>query len=224
MTFQDIFKSDFISETGAALPTLQIVLMLALSFLLGLFIFYIYKKTFQGVMYSKTFNISLVALAMISSTVIMAVTSNIVLSLGMVGALSIVRFRTAIKDPMDIVYMFWAISVGIMTGASIWILAIISSLIIGLVLYMFSRMNLKHEPYLLIVGYESNETEIEIFKQLDEHVISYKVKSKIKTPGKYELTVDIKVKSDKSDIVETLDKLTGISNVAMVSYDGDYAA
>lgn len=224
MTFQDIFKSDFLTQAGSNISVLQIALMLLLSFALGLFIFFVYKKTFQGVMYSKTFNVSLIALAMVSSTVIMAVTSNIILSLGMVGALSIVRFRTAIKDPIDIVYMFWAISIGIMTGAGLWLLSVISSLIIGLVLYIFSKVNIKYEPYLLVVGYEDGGLENEIFRQLDEAVGSYKVKSKVKTPGNYELTVDIKVKSDKTEIVNTLDAVEGIKSVAMVSYDGDYAA
>ncbi|MBN1624580.1 MAG: DUF4956 domain-containing protein, partial [Clostridia bacterium] len=144
MTFQDIFKNDFLTQTGENTSLIQVTLMLLLSFALGLFIFYVYKKTFQGAMYSKTFNVSLVALAMISSTVIMAVTSNIILSLGMVGALSIVRFRTAIKDPIDIVYMFWAISIGIMTGAGLWLLSVVSSLIIGIVLFIFSKINIKY--------------------------------------------------------------------------------
>lgn len=224
MTFQDIFKNDFLTQAGTSISVLQIALMLLLSFALGLFIFFVYKKTFQGVMYSKTFNVSLVALAMVSSTVIMAVTSNIILSLGMVGALSIVRFRTAIKDPIDIVYMFWAISIGIMTGAGLWILAVISSIIIGLVLFIFSKTNIKYEPYLLIVRYENGELENEIYKHLDLVVNSYKVKSKIKSPDNYELTVDIKVKSDRGRIVNTLDAINGITSVAMVSYDGDYAS
>ena len=224
MTFQDIFKNDFLTQAGSSASMLQAALMILLSFVLGLFIFYIYKKTFQGVMYSKTFNVSLVALAMISSTVIMAVTSNIILSLGMVGALSIVRFRTAIKDPIDIVYIFWAISVGIMTGAGLWALSIASSLIIGLVLYIFSKVNVRYEPYLLIVRYSEGSLEKEIFAELDKTVGDYKVKSKIKSPDSFELTVDIKVKSDKSNIVNSLDMIEGISSVAMVSYDGDYAA
>lgn len=224
MTFQEIFSNDFLSQAGGETTVLQIALMLLLSFALGMFIFFVYKKTFQGAMYSKTFNVSLVALAMISSTVIMAVTSNIVLSLGMVGALSIVRFRTAIKDPIDIVYMFWAISVGIMTGAGLWLLSIVSSLIIGVMLYVFSKVHIKYEPYLLIIRYSDGSLEKEIFKHLEEEVGSYKVKSKIKSPDNFELTVDIKVKSDKNSIVNTLDEIEGTMSVAMVSYDGDYTA
>jgi uncharacterized membrane protein YhiD involved in acid resistance len=224
MSFTDIFTSDFLSGTGANLTALQIVLMLLLSFALGLFIFFIYKKTFQGVLYSKTFNISLIALAMISSTVIMAVTSNIVLSLGMVGALSIVRFRTAIKDPIDIVYMFWAISIGIMTGAGLWMIAVISSLVIGVILYSFSKVHIRYEPYLLVVSYTDSGAESIINKLLDEHVGSYKIKSKIKTPGDYEITIDIRVKSGRSNIVDLIDELPQVRSVSMVSYDGEYAA
>ncbi|MDD4881729.1 MAG: DUF4956 domain-containing protein, partial [Gallionellaceae bacterium] len=106
MTISDIFTSDFLTQSTGDLTLLEIVLTLLLSFLLGLFIFFVYKRTFQGVMYSKSFNIALIALAMVSSTIIVGVTNNIILSLGMVGALSIVRFRTAIKDPIDVVYMF----------------------------------------------------------------------------------------------------------------------
>lgn len=224
ITFTDIFTKDFLDETGGSLTGLDMGLTLLLSLALGLFIFFVYRQTFQGVMYSKTFNISLVALAMVSATVILAVTSNIVLSLGMVGALSIVRFRTAIKDPIDIVYMFWAIAVGIITGAGIYFLAIVSSIVIGAVLFVFSRINIKIEPYLLVVNYGDDETENVVFNILSEQVGPYKVKSKTKTPACYELTVEIRAKTDKTKIVNRLDAIEGVTNVAMVSYDGEYAA
>ncbi len=146
MSFSDIFKKDFLESAAGNLTAADIALTMLFSLLLGLFIFFVYRKTFQGVMYSKTFNVSLIALSMVSSTVILAVTSNVVLSLGMVGALSIVRFRTAIKDPIDIVYMFWAVGVGIIVGAGIYLLAFISSAVIGLVLYILSRASFRRSP------------------------------------------------------------------------------
>ena len=224
MTFSDIFSSDFLTQIGGDLTGLQIALTLLLSFTLGLFIFFVYKRTYQGVMYSKTFNISLIGLSMITASVILAVTSNIILSLGMVGALSIVRFRTAIKDPIDVVFMFWAIAAGIISGAGLYLLAILSCLIIGIVLFAFSKVNIRYEQYLLILNYVNSKTEKFIFKTLSEAVGTYKIKSKTKTPNNYELTVEIRAKQDKTDIVNILSEYEGINNVAMVSYDGDYVA
>ena len=224
MTITDIFTSDFLTQSTGTLTALEIVLTLLLSFVLGLFIFFVYKRTFHGVMYSKSFNIALIALAMISSTIIVGVTNNIVLSLGMLGALSIVRFRTAIKDPIDVVYMFWAIAEGIITGAGLYFLSLLSSIIIGVVLYIFSKINIRYEPYLLVVSYTDDEVENVIFETLSKYIGVYKIKSKTKTPASYELTVEIKAKSDKSKIVNMLDAVDGILNVAMVSYDGEYAA
>ena len=179
MTFNDFIQGTDLA--GSSISALGMGATLLLSFALGLFIFWIYKRTYQGVMYSKTFNISLVALTMITASIIMAVTSNIILSLGMVGALSIVRFRTAIKDPIDVIYMFWAISAGIITGAGLYMLAIVSSLILGIVMYAFSKMTLKNEPYLLIVNYSNGDVEDELFKVINEKVGTYKIKSKTKT-------------------------------------------
>lgn len=224
MSFSDIFKKDFLESAAGNLTAADIALTMLFSLLLGLFIFFVYRKTFQGVMYSQTFNVSLIALSMVSSTVILAVTSNVVLSLGMVGALSIVRFRTAIKDPIDIVYMFWAVGVGIIVGAGIYLLAVISSAVIGLVLYILSRFKFRTEPYLLVIHYSGDETESRVFDILSEQLGAYRVKSKARTPECCELTVEIRAKSGKSKIVDCLDAVEGVTDVAMVSYDGEYAA
>lgn len=136
LTFQDIFKSDFLSSVDS-ISLVDIALALVLSFALGLFIFFVYKKTYMGVMYSSSFGVTLVALTMITTVVILAVTSNVVLSLGMVGALSIVRFRAAIKEPLEIAFLFWAIAVGIVLAAGLIVLAVIGSAVIGLILIVF---------------------------------------------------------------------------------------
>ena len=222
MTFQD-----FISGTdlaGSDITVIGITATLALSFALGMFIFWIYKRTYQGVMYSKTFNVSLIALSMITSAVIMAVTSNIILSLGMVGALSIVRFRAAIKDPIDIVYMFWAIASGIIVGAGLYVLAVIFAVIMGVIFFLFSKVGTSNEPMLLIINYGISSVEDQIFKLLNDKIGLYKVKSKTKTQSGFEIIVEIRSKRDKLKVVNEIDEMESVTNVAMVSYDGDFAA
>lgn len=222
MTFNDFIQGTDLA--GSSISALGIGTRLLLAFAIGLLIFWIYKRTYQGVMYSKTFNISLVALTMITASIIMAITSNIILSLGMVGALSIVRFRTAIKDPMDVIYMFWSISVGIIVGAGLYMLAVVSSLILGIVMYAFSKMTLKNEPYLLIVNYSDITVEDALFKVINEKVGSYKIKSKTKSGDNFELTVEIRSKKENAVLVNEIGGLGNVQNTALISYDGEYAA
>ena len=150
MTFKDIFKSSFL-ENVTAVSILDIVIALVLAFCLGLFIFYIYKKTYSGVLYSSSFGVTLVALTMITTLVILAVTSNVVLSLGMVGALSIVRFRTAIKEPLDIAFLFWAIADGIVLAAGMIPLAVFGSVLIGVVILVFANHRDMSNPYIVVL-------------------------------------------------------------------------
>lgn len=138
MSFQDIFKSNFLENVNAV-TLLDMGIALVLAFTMGLFIFFVYKKSYSGLMYSSSFATTLIALTMITTLVILAITSNIILSLGMVGALSIVRFRTAIKEPMDIAFLFWSIAVGIVLAAGLIPLAVIGSLFIGIILIVFSN-------------------------------------------------------------------------------------
>lgn len=222
MSFKDFIKTTDL--TGSDLNVLGIALSLLLSFAIGMFIFWIYKRTYQGVMYSKTFNISLIGLSMITASIILAVTSNVILSLGMVGALSIVRFRTAIKDPMDVIYMFWAISAGIISGAGLYLLAIVTSTIIGIVLYTFSKVSTKNEPYLLIANYDNSSLENEFFKAVNDYVSLYKIKSKIKTIDGFEITIEVRSKKDVTKLINNIDEINGITNVALMSYDGEFAA
>ena len=144
-TFQDIFKSSFLERLDSV-SLLDTAIALALAFLLGLFIFLVYKKSYSGVMYAPSFGVTLIALTMITTLLILAVTSNVVLSLGMVGALSIVRFRTAIKEPMDIAFLFWSIAVGIVLAAGLIPLAVVGSLFVGAVLLVFSRQKKRGVP------------------------------------------------------------------------------
>lgn len=160
LTFQDIFKSDFLSSVDC-ISLVDIALALVLSFALGLFIFFVYKKTYMGVMYSSSFGVTLVALTMITTVVILAVTSNVVLSLGMVGALSIVRFRAAIKEPLEIAFLFWAIAVGIVLAAGLIVLAVIGSAVIGLILIVFVNRRSWLDPYIVVLRCDGAESERE---------------------------------------------------------------
>lgn len=177
MTFQDIFKSSFL-ENITSISILDMVISLVLAFGIGMFIFLIYKKTFAGVMYSSSFGVTLVALTMISTLVILAVTSNVVLSLGMVGALSIVRFRTAIKEPLDIAFLFWSIAVGIVLAAGMIPLAVFGSVIIGIVLLVFANKKSHTSPYIVVIRCENHESEMAAAAFLKKQVKRFAVKSK----------------------------------------------
>src|SRR6056297_138115 len=222
MTFTDFINSMNLESSGTSF--LQIIATMALTFALSLIVFWVYKRTYQGVMYSKSFNVSLIALALVTSSVIMAVTSNIILSLGMVGALSIVRFRAAIKDPMDIVYMFWAISAGIITGARLYIIAIVTCVIIAVVLLIYSKLRISEGPCLIIIGYTDSAIEDQLFHILNNHGERYKIKSRIQDDDHTEMTIELSSAKKSLEITNELKKLNGVMNVAMMSYDGEYAA
>lgn len=221
MTFQDIFKSSFL-ENISSVSILDMVLALALAFGLGLFIFLVYKKTYQGVMYSSSFGVTLVALTMITTVVILAVTSNVVLSLGMVGALSIVRFRTAIKEPLDIAFLFWAIAVGIVLAAGMIPLAVIGSVVIGLVLLVFVNKKSSCDPYIVVVQCDGHEAERQAKQYLDAQTRRCVVKSKSAQAGAVELNLEIRLKDDNTDFINVLSDMDGVRSAVLVSYNGDY--
>lgn len=221
MTFNDIFKSSFLDNASSFSP-MDFLLAMALSFALGLFIFFVYKKTFNGVMYSANFGISLLGLTMITTMVILAVTSNVVLSLGMVGALSIVRFRTAIKEPMDIVFLFWAIAAGIVLGAGLIPLAVLSSAFIGLILWIYVNRKDVVPPFIIIITCHNEEAEKAAVTAVKEAVKKYMLKSKTVSSNGIELTLEVRLKSNDSDFINRISALPGVENVVMVSYNGDY--
>ena len=219
--FQDIFKSNFL-ENVDTIPFFDMVLDLTLSFVLGLFIAFIYKKTYAGVMYSSSFGVTLIALSLITTILILAVTSNIVLSLGMVGALSIVRFRTAIKEASDIAFLFWSIAVGIVLAAGLIPLAVFGSALIGLVLFVFSSRQTFDQPYILVIHCESKKDETEVKSFVQQHVKKLALKSKSVVPGQIELNYEIRLKSDDTDFMHQLAEVPGVMNTILVSYNGDY--
>ena len=221
MNFSDIFKSSFI-ENIASVSMLDMAIAMALALLSGLFIFLVYKKTFNGVMYSSSFGVTLVALTMITTLVILAVTSNVVLSLGMVGALSIVRFRTAIKEPLDIAFLFWAIAVGIVLAAGMIPLAVIGSIVIGVVLLVFVNRKSHFNPYLIVINCDSHASEENAKNYLKDKVNKCTVKSKTAQSGCVELTFEIRLKDDNTDFINELSAMNGINSAVLVSYNGDY--
>ena len=221
MTFNDIFKSSFL-ENIASVSFLDMALALALAFGIGLFIFLIYKKTFSGVMYSAGFGVTLVALTMISTFVILAVTSNVVLSLGMVGALSIVRFRTAIKEPMDIAFLFWTIAAGIVLAAGLFPLAVFGSVAIGIVLLVFANRKAHTKPYIVVLRCENHDSELAATEFLKKQVDRCVVKSKTAQQGAVELNVEVRMRDDNTDFVNILSEMNGVSSAVLVSYNGDY--
>ena len=221
MTFSDIFKSSFL-ENVTAVTVLDMVLALGLAFALGLFIFYIYKKTYAGVMYSSSFGVTLVALTMITTLVILAVTSNVVLSLGMVGALSIVRFRTAIKEPMDIAFLFWSIAVGIVLAAGMIPLAVFGSILIGLILLVFANHKDMTNPYIVVLTVDGHDSEKAATAFLQQNVNCCTVKSKTARKGSVELNLEIRLLEDNTDFVNELAAMEGVQSAVLVSYNGDY--
>ncbi|MBR5460007.1 MAG: DUF4956 domain-containing protein [Clostridia bacterium] len=221
MNFNDIFKSSFL-ENVTSISVFDMVLTLILAFGIGVFIVLIYKKTYSGVMYSSSFGTTLIALTMITATVILAVTSNVVLSLGMVGALSIVRFRTAIKEPLDIAFLFWSIGAGIVLAAGMIPLAVIGSVVIGIVLLIFVNRKSHTHPYIAVITCENGEAEKSAVECLRANTVKAVTKSKSVQSGLIELNLEIRLKDDNTDFVNTLSSINGVTRAVLVSYNGDY--
>ena len=221
MTFNDIFKSSFL-ENVTAVSLTDMALALVLSFGLGMFIYFVYRKTYAGVMFSQAFGGSLIAMNMITTMVILAVTSNVVLSLVMVGALSIVRFRTAIKEPMDIAFLFWAIAGGIVLAAGMIPLAIFGSVIIGVIMIVFCNRKSTRKPYIAVISCADAQTEHAVTDYLKAHAEKAVVKSKSAQKGSIELSYEVTLKKDNTDFITELSEMDGVSSAVLVSYNGDY--
>ncbi len=221
MTFNDIFKSSFLSNV-TSVSVLDMVIAMALAFGIGMFIFYVYKKTYAGVMYSSSFGVTLVALTLITTLVILAVTSNVVLSLGMVGALSIVRFRTAIKEPMDIAFLFWSIAAGIVLAAGMIPLAVLGSVMIGIILMIFANRKSHTNPYIVVVTCEDHEAETKVLEYLKQKTERCQVKSKTAQKQQIELNMEIRLKDDNTDFINEIAEMNKVGHAVLVSYNGDY--
>ena len=215
MSFQDIFKSSFL-ENVTEFSLLDTCIGLAVALLVGLFIFMIYKKTLTGVLYSDGFALTLVGL----SLVIMAVTSNVVLSLGMVGALSIVRFRTAIKDPMDLVFLFWSISIGIICGAGLYEVALVTSVAVTVFILVLDMIPVSRAPMMLVVNSSKMDDEQTVLDVVGKYAKSYKVKSRNLSKGRLDMVVELRVK-DESGLVSEVAALDGMIGASLIAHDGE---
>ena len=221
MTFNDIFKSSFL-ESITEFSAVDTLIAMVAALVIGMFIFVVYKKTFNSVMYSTGFAMTLVGMTMVTTLVILAVTSNVVLSLGMVGALSIVRFRAAIKEPMEIVCLFWAVAAGIVIGAGMLPLAVIGSAIIGVILILFANKKIHDNPYLLILNCQDENAENTALSLMKEAVKKSAVKSKTVNAQGIEFTAEIRLKDGETAFVNRLNEIAGVENATLVSYNGEY--
>ena len=222
LSFSDLFKSNALSQDVALFTPVDTLLFLAVAFLLGLFICFVYKKAYSGVLFSRSFAISLVGMTMISTFIILAVTSNVVLSLGMVGALSIVRFRAAIKDPLDIVYLFWSLAAGIVLGARQYFLALLGSLIIGGILLLLAKLGHSGKDYILILEFSSENAKqnaATIVKEASRHM---QIKTKTVTADTMESTWAVSLSGGEMELVNRLKAVDGVQKAVMVSYNGEY--
>lgn len=222
MSAKDVIDKDFLDnfQLAGELSILDVVFTLALAFAVGVFIYIIYRITFNGVVFVKSFGTSLVMLSMVTSMVILPITTNLVLSLGMVGALSIVRFRTAVKDPADTIYMFWAIAAGITLGARVYTISLLGSLIIGLLLVLWNLFRSKKNlPYILVIRFdESCKKEVQnVLRKLPQG----KLKSKIVSQGTMELTLEMNIKQSEIGMIDAFSNIAGVHDASLISYKGD---
>ena len=209
-------------ENSAAVSLPDALIALAFSVLLGLFIYLVYRKTFSGVMISKSFGGSLIAMTMVTTMAILAVTSSALLSLGMVGALSIVRFRSPIKEPLDIAFLFWAIVGGIVIAAGMIPMAVIGSLVIGAILILFFNRSSDRKPYILIVTCESEQAERQAEEYVRSHVKAMTVKSKSIQDNTIETSYEVQLKENNTRFMTSLGQMEHVINAALVSYNGDF--
>ena len=213
----DFSLSDIFSIT---LNPLQVIASLVIALLVGLFIFFIYKKTFGGVMYSRNFNLSLIMLTMVTSLMLMLINNSLALSMGMVGALSIIRFRTAVKDPIDTVFMFWAVGEGIAVGTKYYDIAVIAALVIGVIMVALTVFKGKVSmPYLLILHY--HEGAGQQVRQMVKQLPNARMKSKTAQRDGIELTMVLRLKENETGFVEKFLRVEGVYDATLISHQGD---
>ena len=224
MSFRDVFRRSFLEGFSTVeLGTRQIVVALFITAVLGLYIYACYRVLTRRTFYSRNFNISLVAMAVITAAIILTIQSSVVVSLGMVGALSIVRFRTAVKDPMDLVFLFWSISVGIICGAGLAEIAVIASLAVTVRGFVLDRLPVAKAPMILVVnasGADPEEVEKGVVTEIEKQTKAYTVKSRALTDGALDLVTELRV-SDGAALTKALAQIAGVTSVSLLSHDGE---
>ena len=226
LNFSDIFKKSFL-EAGGLLQSLtsetlgRAILYILLSVIIGVLLYALYRRTYSGVVYSRAFAVSILGMTVLTCAIIVTIQSNTVLSLGMVGALSIVRYRTAVKDPMDLLYLFWAVASGIATGAGMFVIALFAFAVMAVILLVLSRVRgRRDETYILLVHSNGEGVEDRVRRAIGTH--PYKIKSKTLRRHDVEMAVEVRVKKNDLRFVETLRGDEGIEDVTLVQYSGDY--
>ncbi len=219
-SFKDVFKSGFL-ENFSSLTVSQGVLIMAVSLLLGLLICLVYRLSYRGVLFSRSFCISLLAMDVITTLIIMSVTSNVVLSLGMVGALSIVRFRTAIKDPLDIAFLYYAIAAGIMCGANLLGLAAIGVVLVGVILFVASRLPAASDSYILMITVNADDEE-PVVKYIKKNTKKASLKSKALVGTSAELSMEVTLDAGSTKFMNKLNAYPGVTAVTIVKSTGEY--
>ncbi len=221
MGFGDIFKKSFINGfQNADMDLSTILISLAVVCLISLYIFFAYRFLTRRTFYNKSFGIALAALAIITAAIILTIQSSIVISLGMVGALSIVRFRTAVKEPMDLVFLFWAISAGIICGAGLYALAIIASLVITAAVFVLDLIPVSRAPMLLIVNTQNVDGEEELLAVVEKYSKYVRVKSRILTAGQLDMVIEVNA-GKESALLKEVGALKGMESVSLLSHDGE---
>jgi len=221
MSFKDIFKKSFLEGySGSEITTTTIVTALLIACALAVYIFLVYRVLTRKTFYSKNFNVSLAAITVITAALILTMQSSVVLSLGMVGALSIVRFRTAVKDPMDLVFLFWSISVGIICGAGIAQVAVILSIVVTLVILVLDQMPVAKAPMILVVNAADLEAEDTVEQIVKQYSRSFSVKSRNLTAQSLDLVIELRTAQGK-ELVKRIMGLQGILSVSLLSHDGE---
>jgi uncharacterized membrane protein YhiD involved in acid resistance len=221
VNFNEILKKSFTElDFFHNVSYIEVLVCMTIAIAVAMFIFFIYKFTYKGVVYSHTFNVSIVMMCLITALIILTISSNIILSLGMVGALSIVRFRTAVKDPLDIIFMFWAIAAGIATGGGIYSVAVLGSLIIGVMMVVMSMVKTRQSKYILVVHYRDEAKD-----KLDSAIrrLKGKIKSKTISKGVSEINVEIGLKDDNTEFLGRISDIQGVLDASLVSYSGEFA-
>ena len=219
-TFSDIFKKSFLEGYASVeLSAKQILIVILFALLIGLYIYAVYRYLTKKTFYSKSFNISLVLMSVITAAVILTVQSSVVISLGMVGALSIVRFRTAVKDPMDLAFLFWAISAGIICGAGLVEIAIILSVVATIVIFALDRIPVIKTPMILVVN-SGSESDEQIALKVKENAAYYEEKSRVLTNGVLELVYELRTK-DAASLSKAVSSVPGVKSVSVMSHDGE---
>lgn len=221
MSIQDTFKKSFLTNFNTGdISTQDIVVTLMITLVLALYIFFIYRVISRKNFYNKSFNVSLAALALITAAIIITIQSSIVVSLGMVGALSIVRFRTAVKDPLDLVFLFWSIAVGIICGSGFYNIAAIVSIIITIMIFVLDMIPVAKVPMILVVRASRSELQNKILKIVASEAKYYKVKSRNITKNQLNMIVELRTKKE-SELLNKICNVEGVEYVSLLDHDGE---